>query len=248
MASSFDTSGFRWRIARMVGSKAEAEERAVRGLAAEFVDGVMSVAPRDTNRYVRGWALAARAAGVGNVTVPSLEPSQYNEYLIDRLELQAHRWAARLTKAKESHSRLAAMYESRYASTGRSGKWERDMAAKVKAAETRVRRTQALHDAAAESLAALKADPTALVIWGRETKREFSKSQLSLVRNKLYGGTGKVERIGDRTIITLHNMEPHSSIVEKQHRVVARALARVRAQGLRKVGRKYIQAMARKAG
>jgi chromosome segregation ATPase len=245
--AKMDSSGFLRRVARIRRAQPDAEHAAVRALAGQVVEDIMDMAPRDTNRYARGWALAAKAAGVGSVTVPNIEPSKRNEWLVDRLDLQVAQWDARLAKAQERHAQMERTYHDRYTSIGRYDKWERDMRQKVTAAAKRVEKTKALRDRATEALEAIKADPHALVIWGKRSKNDLAKGQISTVRTKLYGGTGKVERIGDRTIVVLHNLEPHASIVETNKRVVARALARARGTGIRKMGRKYVETLKRKA-
>src|SRR5690606_18272200 len=52
--------------------------------------------PRDTNRYVRGWAQAANAAGLGPAPVPMVRASETEERSLERLTRQLEFWARRV--------------------------------------------------------------------------------------------------------------------------------------------------------
>lgn len=51
------------------------------------------------------------------------------------------------------------------------------------------------------------------------------------VRYKVYIGRGRVRQTRTHTIVEIHNTEAHASMVEKRHKVMARAIAAVRSGG-----------------
>lgn len=241
MKVSVDTSGLKRKIDRLGRATPQAEAAAVRIIGEHLARTMLAISPRDTNRYARGWAMAANAAGVGTFSVPDVQASRYNERLIDRLEIQAERWRQRAASAKRSADFWRSIYQRRYADTGRSGKWERDARQRVQLAETREKRTADLYAMSAKALDELKANPDALVIWGRRSKRALAKGQIATARVLKYGGTGQFFRVGTRSFVTLHNLEPHASIVERNHRVASRAIATARLVGVRRASAAFLK-------
>lgn len=189
-----------------------ASREAVKVMGRDFIEECIRLSPRDTRRYVNGWIQAGNAAGVGIFPAEAIQPSRVGEKLRQFFLKQFQEWD---------------WIVKRYEREGRQDKW--------------YRKAVKLRDRAAEELA--KYTETAIAIGVRVVDgRAFSVGKgrnLATVRNKIYGGTGSIVRNGRETLINLHNLEAHASIVEWSSRVKARAAARSRAFGARSVGRKY---------
>lgn len=59
-------------------------------------------------------------------------------------------------------------------------------------------------------------------------------------RHKIYGGTGRIVSIGDRTYAELHNLEAHTTVVERRFGMLRRAMSRVRGTGFQRAGKGYV--------
>lgn len=235
-----DTSGFDRKMKRLREAGKTGQTTAMMSLGKLQIDAMIYVSPRDTLRYVRAWAMAGNGTKLGHWIVQDVQPSRHIEKLKDRLEGQRARYKWMLDRAKERLDYWARLYDNRYLNTGRKDRWARDAYNQVRKYEARVQRVQELYYIANEALNQLRYDPSAIVIWGRgATKSALGRSKLATVRDQVYGGEGKLQWVGDRLLMTLHNREPHASIVEKNHRVVARALAAVRVAGLRRASRAF---------
>lgn len=226
------TSGLDRKLAAVQAEMRGAALELVRQQAGAFVRFTQLAAPRDTNRYVRGWAQAGNAAGVVGAPFAEaeLQPSKYRGRLIFRLELQVADYERLLKYWRD-------IIENRYKAQGRTGKWLAD-------AEKQRNRTQRRLERAQEELQKFQSNDYALVIFRKQNK---SGGLTVTTREQVKGGTGSVEWAGDRPFILLHNREPHASIVEKQHRVVARGRVYAKTLGGQLYGRSYLARLA-KAG
>lgn len=223
-------------------------------VAREFGEQVIRSAPRDTNRFVRGWAEAVNSAGLGSVPVPPIVPSKLHDKLAPRLEQQAAYWT-RIAEQKEAAAAYwRRVYENRYKRANRRDRWERDCAARLRKAEKYAVRARKLAVRAQEELADLNGNPSAVVIFGKKKKpglrsdEDLRTGRLHTVRTPIYGGSGATVNLNGRTYVRLRNKEPHASIVESRTRVVARALSAARGAGLKKASREVRTAIRKAAG
>lgn len=207
-----DLSKFKAELDLIARQGPGASREAVKVMGRDFIQEVEMISPRDTNRYVRGWLEAGTAAGVGNFPAPPVVPSRVGEKLKAFFLAQFEKWDYIVRRNERS---------------GRSDKW--------------TRKAIKLRDRAAEELA--KYTETAIAVGVRVVDgRAFSVGRgrnLATVRTKVYGGTGSITRNGHETIVLLHNLEAHASIVEYLYRIRARAGARARVFGVKSVSRKY---------
>lgn len=208
--AGLDDSGLRAKLARYRRNAPAARLEVLEHATRELVSEVVANEPRDTNRLVRGYMLAANQAGVGNFAVPAVKEGSFlkSANIQQRLESQLARW-----------DRIVQSYERK----GRRDKWYN------RAVKTR--------DRAREELA--KLDPTSIAIFGNSKKRRLDVT----VRNKVYGGKGFRSHVAGRTFITIHNLEPHASIVESRNRVVRSAQSRMKAFGVKRYSRAYLRRM-----
>lgn len=243
-----NTSGLEAKLAKMGAASPKLADAAVAVAAEDMVRFMTSIAPRDTQRYARGWAMAGNAAGVGSFPVPPVIQSKIADKLESRLETQLARWTGRLEKQKGYVAYWNRLWQTRYGDKGRHDKWERDLLKKMAEADKKAAKMKLLVERAKEALEAFKKSGPegALVIWGKgkdKVKNPLALSRLATVRDKAYGGTGKTFRAGGQVLVTLHNLEPHSSIVEKRERILARGLARVRSTGSKRMSKRFVDGL-----
>lgn len=206
-----------------------AAEELLRDQAREFVQFVVTAAPKDTNRYARAWAMAGNAAGLGPFPVPEVRESRFWAQNRERLLNQVNR----MQDSVDFWTRIIA---ERYDKQGRRGKWRSDAVRKLARAERRLRRARE------ELEKFMRAEGGAAILIGRAGKAGNLKLT---VRHKIYGGTGREFMVAGRTFIQLHNREAHARIVERRHRLVARGMALARELGVRTYGRSYIERLRR---
>lgn len=89
-----------------------------------------------------------------------------------------------------------------------------------------------------------KFDETALVIG--TNKKNYH--HIITVRNKFYGGAGRVVQSGSATLVQLHNKEPHASILESKYGYFRKAIAATKGRARGSRGKKYSRAYVKKLG
>lgn len=225
-------------------ARREGAELVVRGL----VIALSSRSPRDTNRYVRGWLIAGRMAGV-SLPLPSLKESKYHAAYVILLE----RWVATCERRlRDVENRIEFMYPNGRPRKG--GRAYDRLNAKADAARARL-------DQARRDLDTVKADPFAAVFHtekfrtdghverstnarGKRESRWVRGEHLGVVSNdtrdvldraaevgkvsirtKVYGGYGALRHVAGKTLIHLRNLEAHSAIVEARKGVAKSSLA-----------------------
>lgn len=239
------TSGLDRLIARLDKAGPRAAEMAATAVASDVVGFMLTIAPRDTNRYARGWAQAGNKAGAGPFPLPPVIKSAYADKLAARLDTQLVRYQKMLDSQQRYFNYWDLLYQRRYVEKNRTGKWARDAQRKRDAVAKKLDRLKELVErakAAVEMFDKGNVDG-ALVIWGKgakQVKNPLAFSRQATVRDKIYGGDGRMFKADGRVFITIHNLEPHSSIIEKKHRVLARAMARARTTGLQRMSRKAL--------
>jgi hypothetical protein len=212
------------KLKRMADGRPRARREAVLIMTGEVVRRALALSPTDTYRYYRGWAQAGRTAGLGDYAMPALRPGSWNEKILARLEREERFWAQAVAKWER--------IVRRYDGSGREDKWRAD-------AVTKLNRAIVQHQKALTELSrAGAAEGGALIAFNILGGR-----RRPTVRHKVYGGAGRVVSIGDRTVVELHNKEPHASLVEWRYGVMRRASGVFRSAGLRKGGRQYIARM-----
>lgn len=250
-----DRDALRDSLRRARTARPAVGREAVGVLVGEWVKVVRQVSPMDTRRYVRGWVLAGRDLGLDVGPVP---PLQRSDWAVNRLE-----WLEEQLRQEEKNlaywQGLDDTYKAR--SRGRGVIQRGDQRGKPKADPLRqpyYRNTvlPSLRIAQARTARARtewekftgNTDGTALVIF-RKNRGPRSRSVRFTVRDKVYGGSGRWVEAGGRLFAELVNREPHARIVEKRHgRPVATANAAVRAFGLRRASRAYLERMRQTSG
>lgn len=237
-----DQRGLKIKLQGMARGGEAGADSAVRSLADAVVEVLEKDWPRDTNRSAGGWIAAANDAGLRRRPIPAVVESKAYQWLLARLEDQVEFYRRMLAKREETLRYWSLIYERRYTATGRKGKWERAAAAKKRSAEMKREKAVELLRRAEEELAELAAHPHSIVIWGKGLKKntramdDLRFSRVARALSTIYGGRGQVVRVGGKSYVRLHNLEPHTSIVESREGVLRAALAAARGLGARRIG------------
>jgi hypothetical protein len=218
----FNTRKLEDKLRKAAQASPAARRQALIILGHEVVADVLRRAPRDTNRFVNGWAHAGNAAGVGPFPIRPIEKAAKRDEILKKLTAQFDRW-----------DRLVRF---RYESKGRDDKWAR---------QARRRR-----DAAFEQLRRFaEAGDTAIAFDLYDWQSRKTKRALTTIRHKVYGGTGHIVAVGgNRSYLVLHNQEPHTTIVERRVRVMSSAIGKFKGIGFHKATQGYISKVAEASG
>lgn len=227
---TINTDLLRRRLETARQSGPRAREDAARVLAAAFVEFAVEHAPRDTNRYVNGWIMAARQVGATTRTPLPTRESRYRKMYENVLTRQ-------LTRLERKSKSLARTLDRWYYSKGRRGPWLRKMERELRKLERRAERAR-------EELEAFRSNPDVIVMDLFRRKGGRATQRLATTRSAIYGGAGALLRAGSRVFVRLHNREAHASFVEREHRIVSRAMGQMRRVGVRRAGRAYIERQA----
>lgn len=239
-----DVSSALANIDRAKANSAAGVEAMVEAAASQVVSILYAGAPRDTNRFIRGWLEGARAAGLGSWPMPDIQVSQFNKRY--ELVLRAQiRWA---TSEIESLER-------------RIDKWfiarNRPIRGWALRARRKIERLRNIVIKQQELLEAIRAGKSVVLMdvgaanfhWAgeddatlgdirhgyyRKNKKTGKVSRvLTLARgyDRTFGGSGSRFRSGRTFVIAISNLEPHARIVEKKTRLLATARMRLKHSG-----------------
>lgn len=245
-----------------------ARRQGVNHIARAMVTALAQRSPRDTNRYVRGWIQAGQVAGIAGIpVVPPLRESRYHAAALDRLERWTETLGSRLRELVEKRDHLYPDGRPR-----RGGRGYDRLTDRIKTANDRLLAAredlEALRgDPYAVVFGAGKAvsngrlvrvdspnlrtrdgRPKRIRLWvrGDKVERFIGHGKVS-IRTKVYGGWGLVRHLSGRSIVSLHNLEPHAAIVEARSGVVRQVRAALGLSTLSRQQRAYFQAALRAA-
>ena len=229
---------------------------AVRAIVGDRVRAWLVEAPRDTNRYVRGWAEAAMQVGAEGIVLPQLQRSRYAEAYVGAFERRIAFLAAKLRAVQKI---LAEGHTQRVTRGGRGRppvmrrvpippSRRARLEHQVVSLEVRIQRVR-------ERLRTFLNNEHAIVIGGgaiygvtergdgtAEYRHVFNARKSNpTVRFKIYGGSGTLRHTPTRTTAVLRNKEPHASLLEANLRLSARRTG----AALRSAEIRYLNAMAK---
>lgn len=217
----------------------------IRQYAASIVRNLATISPRDTNRYVRGWIIAGKQVGIHNIPLPVIKSSKYKEEYLGRLAEQVERFQSEVEAAEVL---IDAWYHRK--NRRRVGYYNTLLAKKTKA-EHRLARAREEYekfvrrDSSIVMGVGINTSKTRNGTRGRGSWVKSGGRRLSItVRDRVYGGNGRLIIRPDQAVLILSNLEPHSRIVERKRRVLAQADAAARLAGLRKLDAGYAKALA----
>lgn len=216
------------------GSLPDARRLAMIEVAKIMVKVMSEISPRDTNRYVRGWLEAGHGAGV-QTTLPPLKPSKVRDQIIANLTTQAAMMQGRVNELEARQAKLKKAPSAKFL-------------ARMATARKRL-------DKAEDALKRFVGSETALALMRKFSyvlngnNRHISPTSVAIeVKDEVYGGSGFLTHSQSKTVLNLHNREPHSNAVENRKHVLQRAKASVAASGPNSMGITFIQKVRAKAG
>lgn len=232
-----DYSKFKARMDRMKARGNDARTAYTLALGATFVQNVVRLAPVDTHRYVRGWMEAARGAQIQTSGLPAIQDSKRRDELVAALSLQVN-------KTRNWLSTLEFRRDLWYERSGRPKRgYYNQLIGQINKQKERVLRAEEELDKFLKSQGGIvMARTTGAILNGYQ--RNISKDALKVtVRDKVYGGRGRLSKGTHRTGLFLHNLEPHCRVVEKYRAVVRRANMVLRTGGIVKLRGVYVDAV-----
>lgn len=226
---------------RMDGMKARgflAREAYVLAMGSVFVNNVLKFSPVDTHRYVRGWMQAAQGAHLKVGELPQITPTRRKHAIQEILSRQM--------KYTREQQRLEEFKLAAYEQADREGKqrprigYYHKLVDRIHTAQERAERArQELYKwvGSDSAIAMMRGSGAALNGYDRNIKG----TALNLtVREKVYGGRGRMVRGSSRAGLVLHNLEPHCKVVERWSKPVARGKAALNVAGLKKMKPEYV--------
>lgn len=219
-------------------------KRALAFLVTPVVRTVLATCPRDTQRYAYGWARAANSAGLGPFPEPEIRNSRFRDQMFTRLEWEEARFEKLARRAADVLKYWNDLLEKRYIRAGRtSGYWFRwTLTRRDRAARTLERLTERLEQVRGD-LKTLSGRTGVLTIFRKGSKSGMGRTVT--IRATVYGGSAQWLDLGDRTVLRLHNKEPHATIVERRSKSLRAAQAAMRAAGIIPARRVYLAAIDR---
>lgn len=207
---------------------------------------------RDTNRFVRGWAIANNLAGLPSLPVPNVVPSRHAATYLKILGDQVDAFSAMVGKYEY-------LIESRFRRVNRPmrGNYYNELSSALTRAYTRLDRArEELRNAARKHslnipdylfIGLYNKDGIYRPMRGAKTRGRTAR-QLATIRTKVYGGEGRMIVSAGVTVFQLHNLEPHTTLVNNRWGYVTSALKVARLAGVRAMGTSYVRGLQQSLG
>jgi hypothetical protein len=214
-----------WRNLRRFAAIARVNTRMARNFAArsyvqDLAAQVSARAPRDTNRYVRGWLDAMNQTGAVLARLPVIEPSQYADRYQGTLEKALR---AALSSRDRLERRISVLYPSGSPKRGSTPAF-RELTKLLRRAERRL-------DKLIEYKQAFDASGGTAIVIGGFGGNEQKGTLKPKVSARVYGGQGRIIDGAEQTAVVLTNREPHANLVERKYKVMRLSQSFVAASG-----------------
>lgn len=218
----------------------KAREAAMVEVARVMTHSLARLSPRDTNRYVRGWIEAGAGAGVRDVGKPALRKSKRRGQIMNALVAQVAA-QQRMVNIKEAQLRAIAAAPARKGSSPTSTKRYQRTLDQLTAARARLEKAKdSLRRFAGNDGALAIARKYSNVLSGNQ--RHISGKALNIeVRDVVYGGIGGIAHGPNRSALKLHNLEPHSTPLERKRHVLAAAKHATKGYATRSLRKKFLE-------
>lgn len=231
--TKLDGRGWQRKIDAFKSRDPKAGRQAAGEMAAAVCEIAHLMARKDTHRYARALAQIGNKTGYGSIPVDRVEPSRFAGLIEQRLEEQVQKFDDRL---KEDKDRLERWYPGGPPRNPKTGYYHE--------LNARIRRNEKLLARSKEELEKVRGagGESALLIGGffGVDYRQQGRA-LATVRIPIYGGDVHYVLSPGRTMVVMHNKEPHASFVEKRDRTTDKAIDLFRMVGVRRVARKYVK-------
>ena len=240
--TTVQTENLRRKIAATQKVADIAKADAAEPLGGAFIEAVVELTPKDTNRLANAWIDAGNKAGISDRPLMPLNRSSRHDEYLRQLQEEMVGFATLISRAQG--------WIDYYERLDRTDGIKKDGTPRKKRTRQRYYKKQLRYKAKAEQRLdrvieeyekALGSDH--IIFFNREDfiQRKSNRS-FSTVRDIVYGGSGRVFFDGTRMVIELISHEPHGNPVEKHPHLghpVATAKQLVRSAGIRPVSRAY---------
>lgn len=236
--ATVNVKSFLRRMDRLQRQIPEVRDKAVKESVRHGTVWIITNAPKDTRRFVRGTAMAANAAECGPVPVAQVQRSNRHDEYVQQLEEQVGRWQ---NMVEWNTGRRDYLYPNgapqRIKRSGLYFKLTRE-----------IEKAEHLLMRAKEELGKATNNESILLIgYGTGFSRQQKGRKLSTVREKVYGGTGRFVSEKYAAWAELNILEPHAKFVERKYRLFYQAIGVTRAFGIGKLNTN-LRTLARKSG
>lgn len=227
--TTLDVSVLQRRLNALRAAMPEINRNATLEMNALIAQRVAETSPRDTNRFVRGWLLAAKDVGPVGVAVPAVNASSRHDQYVRYLEKEFKR----LSRDRDGLKALIDLWYTSKPTRSRNTPAYAQMTSKLRKIEKWMQRV-------AEEIQKAKGDESALLF-----DKERGGRNYSTVRTGVHGGKGRITLFEDRTFVTWHNLEAHATIIERKYQIMGMALREVKAYGAARVKKSLVAGMQR---
>lgn len=245
--AKLNMSQFHRRVMALEAAGHAADAAAVRALGGFFIETVVDLTAKDTNRAANGWIQAGREAGVTDrAMLPYKATGRRDRWIAELREEEAsfQRLVDRFRSFKErddaADSRKAGLRRrdgKRYAKRSRTASYKAN-ARKLRKFEKRLARVR-------EEIAKAEGSDSFVFFSAR-----FSRRNYSTVRTKIYGGTGRIEIGPNSAMAEFVNREPHVRAIEGNPAMghpIRTAAALTRTAGFAVAGDAWLETARRRA-
>lgn len=235
---------FHRKIQATKAASTAARNAAGKEMGGIFIDAIVELTARDTNRTVDAWVQAGREAGVTDRPRIPLKPSKSRAKFLNQMRDEIAYFLGEIEKAQgwvDKYDREDQTRHSRRKSNGKLPK-RRKSQPFYKKQKAIIRKATKNATRAAEELAKAEGSESAIFFDANSIVQRKKNRKFTTVRAKVYGGSGSVLLDRARYIVTLINKEPQARIIEKHPHLghpLATARAMTRRFGIQRVGRKY---------
>lgn len=246
-----DTSGLHRKLRFLESVGHEADEAAVIALAGFAAETLADLTPRDTNRAANGWIQAGRAAGVTHIPMLPYQPSRRREEFLKKIEAEMDALAGKVA-SDESMMDFYRQEDARNASKPtRSGKPRKRRVDQpyYKKLVRRARKNRKSLDRLTEEYKKALGSESFIFFDSDSFIQRRQGRRFSTVRDKIYGGEGRMEKDQNGVRVELINKEPHVRIIERHPHLghpIATTRAVVYSAGRAHAGRKYLEVARRR--
>lgn len=221
------------QLERLIGGRKHARETAMRALVGQVIEHVVRNGPKDTNRYVRGWAMAGRSIGAYKGSIPSIQAGSNEESVLNALQNQVEYFEARVVKLEGV---LASWYPPGKKRTDYCLKLEKEL----RKAKTNARKAQDTFDEAKANTGFIVFDLGRGAVYDGKYRPQKRRAT---IRAKAYGGYGSMRSVKDETTVVLTNREPHTRVVESRFPGLRKTLRVLRPYGIQVARAGYVRTL-----
>lgn len=227
-----NVSGLNAAIAQYDRTRPVALRVAARALGEEFCKYMIDSAPRDTNRYLRGWLLAARQAGI-LIPTPGLNVSSRRDRFIAQLQRQL---AVRERRLKNLLFQKRVWYDQK-PERSKDGYYTQYLVPEIPKVEKSIKQAQRILKQASGS------DHFIFI-----PSRLDATRVTDTVRTRIYGGEGRLVQDEHSVRVDMRNLEIHARFLERKHMLAKRAEDWVQTVADQVIRKKYIERTIKRAG